>query len=303
MPFELPHRKHVEGELKRIARRQLRRGVEVLMKTDARTVGASVHEARRSVKKARAVIKTFRDAGARVPRTDRRRLKKASRKLAGLRDSAAILDTFDRLRKRNPKRLPEHTYGILRRALADACEKRERFARRDGVLESVASQLDKAQADAKGWKTPDMDVRALIDVMATSYRRSRRAMKRARQTHLSATLHEWRKELKIFWYQLRLVKRLTPGVAALVTDMKRLETELGEDRNLVVLAASLRSCPELKAMGTEVRAIDTLAVRMRQALRKRAFALGGRLHRRSPDDVRSWLRRLAKQEMARTMAA
>lgn len=303
MAFKLHQRKHIEDELRNTACRQLRRGSEALKQRDARAIGTSIHEARRSVKKARAVVKTLRDAGADVPRKDRRRLRKASRELSGLRDSAAIVDTFLRLRKRYPKRLAEHTYGILRRALLEARERGEGSARRDGILNHVASQLDKTQANAKRWKSPALDVPALIDVVALSYRRSRRAMKRARQTHRPATLHGWRKELKTLWYQLRLVKPLTPGVGPLVADVKRLETELGEDHNLVVLAATLRACSELKAMSGEVRQIDTLTVRMRQGLRRRVLAIGARLHHKKTRDFASWLRRLAGQAAAKPAAA
>jgi hypothetical protein len=130
MAFTLHQRKHIEDELRNTARRQLRRGSEALKQRDTRTLGTSVHEARRSVKKARAVVKTLREAGADVPRKDRRRLRKASRELSGLRDSAAIVDTFQRLRKRYPKRLAEHTYGILRRALLEARERGEKDASR-----------------------------------------------------------------------------------------------------------------------------------------------------------------------------
>lgn len=303
MSFELHQRKHIEDELRKITRRQLRRASEALKQTSAETIGTRVHEARRRVKKARAVVNTLREAGAHIPRKDRRRLRKASRELSGLRDSAAIVDTFDRLRRRYPKRLPEHTYGILRRALVEARDRRERCAGRDGILNHVANQLDKTRGDRKRWTAPALDVPALIDVVTVSYRRSRRAVKRARQTHLSATLHGWRKELKTLWYQLRLLKPLTRGVAPLVVDLKRLETELGEDHNLVVLAATLRACPELKAMSAEVRRIDALAARMRQGLRKRALALGGRLLRRTPDGFGSWLRWLAKQTVVRAAAA
>ena len=303
MSFELHQRKHIEDELLGFARRQLRRGTEALKKRDARTVGTGVHEARRCVKKARAIVKTLRDAGGDVARKDRRRLRKASRQLSGLRDSAAIVETFDRLRKRYPKRLAEHTFGILRRALLEARERQEECARRDGVLDRVANQLEKTRAHAKRWEAPDLDVRALIDVVAISYGRSRRAMRRARRTHLPATLHGWRKELKTMWYQLRLVKPLTPGVTPVVASLKRVETELGEDHNLIVLAATLRACSELKAMSAEVRQIDALAARMRHGLRTRAFAMGARLHRRAPDDFASWLRRLAEQAAVKTAAA
>ena len=73
------------------------------------------------------------------------------------------------------------------------------------------------------------------------------------------------------WYQLRLAKPLTIGVAPLIADLKRLETELGDEHDLVVLAATLRACRELRTMRADIRRIDRLAARMRQPLQRRAF--------------------------------
>jgi len=115
-------------------------------------------------------------------------------------------------------------------------------------------------------------------------------MKRARATGRSATLHRWRKELKTFWYQLRLARPLTTGVAPLLAELNRLQTELGDDHNLVVLGATLRGCRDLRSMRAEKQQIARLAVRMRQSVRRRAFALGRRLHVRKPEAFARWLR-------------
>jgi CHAD domain-containing protein len=130
----------------------------------------------------------------------------------------------------------------------------------------------------------------MVAVIAASYRRSRKAMKRARATGQSATLHRWRKELKTLWYQLRLATPLATGVAPLIPDLKRLETDLGDDHNLVVLAATLRGCRELRSMRAELRQIERLAARMRQPLRRRAFTLGRRVHGRKPQAFARWIR-------------
>ena len=106
----------------------------------------------------------------------------------------------------------------------------------------------------------------------------------------SATLHRWRKELKTLWYQLRLAKPLTTGVAPLIAELDRLETKLGDDHNLVVLEATLRGCRDLRSMRAEMRKIDRLAARMRQQLRRRAFALGRRFHARNAEAFARWLR-------------
>ncbi len=122
-------------------------------------------------------------------------------------------------------------------------------------------------------------------------------MKRARATGQSATRHRWRKELKTLWYQLRLAKSLTTGVAPLIADLKRLETELGDEHDLVVLAATLRACRDLRTMRADIRRIDRLAARMRQPLQRRAFALGRRVHLRKPKAFARWIRRSAKQPL------
>ena len=128
-------------------------------------------------------------------------------------------------------------------------------------------------------------------------------MKRARVTGQSATLHRWRKEVKTFWYQLRLARRLTTGVAPFIAELNRLETELGDDHNLVVLGATLRGCRDLPSMRAEMRQIDRLAARMRQPLRRRAFALGRRIHARKPAAFAHWLRASSKRARPQPVAA
>jgi len=51
---------------------------------------------------------------------DARRLGAVGRTLSILRDADAVIATFDHLRKRFPRRLPEHTYAIMRRELVRA---------------------------------------------------------------------------------------------------------------------------------------------------------------------------------------
>ncbi len=303
MSFELHHRKHMERELAKIVRRELRDSARGLTTSADSKFGSAVHESRKSVKKVRAVAGFLEQAGAKLPRKDRKRLKSAARALSRLRDSAAIIDTLDRVRRRYPKQLPEHSYGILRRGLVGARNREQARAQRDGIVDEAAERLAKTRKSAKGWTSPSIEVSAMVAVVAASYRRSRKAMRRARATGQSATLHRWRKELKTLWYQLRLAKPLTTGVAPLIADLKRLETELGDDHNLVVLGATLRACRDLRSMRAEIRQIDRLAARMRQPLRRRAFALGRRLYSRKPKAFARWIRKSAERPRPQQTAA
>ena len=303
MSFELHQRKHIEQELVRIVRRELRNAARAVTTSAGSKFDSAVHDSRKSVKKVRAVAACLEQTGAKLPRKDRKRLKSAARALSRLRDSAAIVDTFDRVRRRYPKQLSEHTYGILRRGLVGARNLEQSRGRRDGTVSEAVERLETTRKSAKQWASPSIDVSAIVAVVAVSYRRSRGAMKRAHATGQSATLHRWRKELKTLWYQLRLVKPLTTGVAPLVADLKRLETELGDDQNLVVLAAMLRGCRDLRTMRADIRRIDRLATRMRQLLRRRAFALGRRLYARQPKAFARWIRRSVKQPRPQQKAA
>jgi CHAD domain-containing protein len=242
-------------------------------------------------------------AGAKLPRRDRRRVKSAARALSRVRDTTAIIATFDRVRRRYPKQLPEHTYEVRRHGLVAARDRSEARARRDGVVAEAAEGLEKTRKSAKQWTSPSIKWPDLIAIVTVSYRRSRNAMRRARVTGQSATLHRWRKEVKTLWYRLRLAKPLTTGVAPLIAELNRLETELGDDHNLVVLAATLRGCGDLRSMRLEIRHIDRLAARMRHPLRRRAFALGRRLHVRQPEAFARWLRASFKRARPQQTAA
>jgi CHAD domain-containing protein len=167
----------------------------------------------------------------------------------------------------------------------------------------TAERLKKTRKSARKWTSPSIKSSGAIAIVAASYRRSRKAMKRARVTGQSATLHRWRKGLKTLWYQLRLARPLMTGVAALIAELKRLETELGDDHNLVVLAATLRGCRDLRSMRSEIREVDRLAARMRQPLRRRALALGRRIHLRKPEAFAPWLRASFKQARPQQTAA
>jgi hypothetical protein len=93
------------------------------------------------------------------------------------------------------------------------------------------------------------------------------------------------------------------GITRLIAELDRLETELGDDHNLVVLAATLRGCRDLRSMRAEIRQIDRLAARMRQSLRRRAFVIGRRLHVRRPEAFARRLRASVKQARPRRTAA
>ena len=66
MSFKLHHRKHIERELTKIVRRQLRNTAHALTTSEGSQFRSAVHESRKNVKKVRAVAAFLTQAGAKL---------------------------------------------------------------------------------------------------------------------------------------------------------------------------------------------------------------------------------------------
>ena len=81
-------------------------------------VDEAVHEARKSVKKARAVLSLVHHPLDGAYSKEVRRLRKAGRNRSLERDADVLVETFDRLRARYPSRLKGPAFTRVRRARA-----------------------------------------------------------------------------------------------------------------------------------------------------------------------------------------
>jgi len=102
MAFVLRPGREVGEELRKIARQELRRASTSLRGAKA---SSKVHDARKRVKKIRAVVKLMSEARDGEWTKSDRSLRTAGRLLSDLRDTDALVETLDGLRKRYPKRL------------------------------------------------------------------------------------------------------------------------------------------------------------------------------------------------------
>jgi CHAD domain-containing protein len=293
--FAIRQRRHLEDELRRIARTELRSARETLVKDGTGPSATTVHEARKSVKKVRAVVDVLEETGTRVRRRDRRRLRAAAHALSALRDREALIGAFDRLRRHFPRRLSEHTYGVIRRVLVQGKARADDEARHANLTVRVARRLDRMRRSITQWSLCSIDAKDLASAASRAYRQSRAGLKRAVSTRQSDETHRWRKRVKQLWYRLRLAQPLAPGYSALVGDLKRLEIWLGQDHDLFVLRTTLEGAPQLRSMSGDVARLTATTVEGQRQLRRKAFALGRRLHARKPKAFARALRRRSKR--------
>jgi CHAD domain-containing protein len=288
MATHLKPGKSIKRQLKRIMRTELRRASRRLRYDHSHE---AIHEGRKRVKKAEAVLRLLERIGFDAPRKDVKRLRSARHALSTSRDADVMIETFDRLRSRFPGRIPEHTSAIIRahllRAKADVADR----ARREGSELRAANKLRQTRRSVKQWSLPSIEASDLPAIIRRSFRASRKAMKRAQKAGDAAAFHRWRKRVKSLWYHLRLAQCLVSDLSGRIAGLKQLETHLGEEHNLAVLRSRLAAAPGLLNMRSEINEITAIAEVLQTELRRKALKLGTRLHAITPKQFAKDLRR------------
>ena len=268
--------------IRRLARDDIAAAVKALKRRPLTDV--AVHDARKHLKRARAMLRLLRPAlGRKTYRRENAALRDAARPLSAIRDAKVLLETFDGLVAR----------GWHPRNPAAALALRQWLdARREGLgratvnaprpLSGPLEALRAAHRRAAHWRTGRHGWSVLGPGFARAYRRSREALKHARAMRTPQSLHAWRRRTQSLWHMLRALQPLQPdSVAALSGQAHRLADCLGEHHDLTVLAGTLA----VLASSTDRAAVEGLMPlidRRRGALERRAFALGARLYRESP---------------------
>ena len=288
MAFKLDPKQPIRRGLKQVARRQLK-GAEEHLRQDRE---GDVHEARKSVKKVRAIVSLLEQAGARALDKDQRRLRAVGRTLSAVRDTDAMITTFDQLRADPQMRLSEHTSAVLRRHLVQTKTRVVEEALANQRLTHAADTLRAVRRSVKRWQVPAIDAPDLANLVKAGYRAGRKAMRRAHGDLNPSELHRWRKRVKTLWYQLRLAAPLAPALRGKIRRLKQLERWLGEDHNLSLLQATIGDDRDLRRrVPTAVREVVMRSRSQQTTLRRKSFALGERLLTERPKAFARDLRR------------
>ena len=199
-----------------------------------------------------------------------------------------------------PGQLPEPTYEILRRGLVAARDRREARARRDGVVAEAAERLEKTRKSARRVDIP-------VNHMA------RRDRDRHRLLSSESSRDETGARDGAVGDAAPLAQRgqnpLVSAAPGKTADDRRRSRSLPNSSDWKqhwvtttissFLGATLRGCRGFcNRCARTCRQVERLAARMPQPLRRRAFALGRRLHVRKPAAFARWLRASFKRARA-----
>ena len=291
MSYELRRHETLGDSLRRVCRKQIESAMAIA-RGEKETEGTPVHETRKRLKKARAALRLMRqEIGRGLFRRQDHCLRDVGRMISEIRDAEVRLQTVRQLQDVSHRR-GRALYRSLETILVLELENfmaafAEWQAQAVPMLASVLEMMNH-------WALDDLSVGELRCAVQCSYKRARRALAGARARPSVETFHELRREAKILWSQLRILRPVNQVVLQTVTDeLEAVGDLLGRAHDLSFLGQRLaaeRGQADWQKEGQQLLAV----IEVSQAdLQRCAAELAGRFFSERPRDfgdrVAAWL--------------
>ena len=210
MAFRLPFDRDLNESVRQIARDELTEAIRLLRDDYAEDPVTAVHEARKNLKKTRALLRLARAGlGKATYRGENAAIRDAARLISGARDADVMVQTVDLLAERDDARVSADELAALRSRVGHSTGDGPVL---DGTgpaavidaLTAVLERIDDWPLDCE-WETIGRGI-------SRAYRRGRNAFVEADVDPTTELLHDWRKRVKDLWYHQRLLTDAWPAV-------------------------------------------------------------------------------------------
>jgi CHAD domain-containing protein len=272
----------VPDEVRRVARGRIDHAIDELRGQTESSRAQAVHEARKDMKKLRALLRLVRvELGEDLYAHENACFRDTARQLAGVRDADVMILTLSDLEKRYGE-LP----GAARRLRPALVAHRFRVAAGSTrpAVQTAIDTLNEARARIDDWPLHSDGFEALEAGLRRGYRRGRRAWQAAEELPTPENMHEWRKRVKDLWYHLTLLEDAwRPVMTALADEAHELSDRLGDEHDVSVLIEwAHRHASALNGTDPILRGFDVIGASRRRDLQEEAFAYAARLYTDKP---------------------
>jgi hypothetical protein len=281
MAYRLKLKGLLAPEVRRIALEQIEMARAALLRPHDRAAG--VHDARRSLKRLRAMLRLVR------PALDEAWFKQSNRQLALLgqrlslsRDRDVMVVTLAKL-ENGAGGLPKAVADRLRHALTHP---QKTAGARANPNRSVATALRQAETLFSNARLRNVDIDRMADGLKQSYRKARAAFREAYDRPTDETFHTWRKRTQAHWRHMQLLGRGWPeSIGARAAEAKELSRLLGDDHDLAVLLRFAQDHAAGALSPDDLAALTAACVAGQRQLRERARPHGERLFAERPSQL------------------
>jgi CHAD domain-containing protein len=256
-------------------REHLGRAITDLQGKGASFDDGSVHEARKELKRARAMLRLLRDSiGDAAYRRANRRLRDAGRPLSRVRDAKVSLGVIAELFEDTEKPSRRKQLSALERELHREWQ-RARCELEAIDLRDVRRTIVSVLSHSRSWTAAgDERLRSGIERM---FRKARRAFARADADGSEKTLHESRKQTKYLAVAFDVLAGHRGHVRKQIERAKSIAHRLGDDHDLAVVRKKLRGS---RRSGSSCQALVAGIDERREKLQRKALKQGRRLYHR-----------------------
>jgi len=286
MSFRFNHNDNIATAARRVAEEYIARA-EGDLGGSGQELHAGIHDARKCLKKLRALLRLLRGPLGDIASQENQRCRTLGQALAPLRDASAMLETVDDLRVWYEAQMKAAPFQQLRSALEQRRERLFEEVDQGEAIVWVRSELAVMAAGLDDWPLPaDQDPHAFTDGLQRSYRRGRKALAAVHKCSDGENVHEWRKRTKYLWYELRLLRdSWKPVLKRWCKQLDRLGDLLGDHHDCVVMAATIDAIGA-EALGGERhrQALQAVVAARAGDLLSRALPIGERVWFESPGD-------------------
>jgi CHAD domain-containing protein len=279
--YKLQKDETVPDGVRRVAIGRLDHALEELRGKAGSSSEEAVHEARKDMKKLRALLRLVRgELGDDTYQRENETFRDVGRLLSDVRDADVLMATLDALLKHQPASVSEEAGAGLRRALANTGEGSHE---RSLVAAQAVHRLEGAWDRVVDWPLERDGFGALEDGLRTTYRRGHKAFERARSEPSADNMHEWRKRSKDLWYHHTLLANSWPEIVAPLGEQAHvLSDHLGDDHDLTVLETWVKDHTAEAGGLYSVQSFSEAIDARRGELQAHAFELGARLYAERP---------------------
>jgi CHAD domain-containing protein len=279
--FRIKSGRDISSEIRRIVLKQLDIAASELTSIGDPESDEAIHDARRRIKKIRAVIRLVRPVLDNTYSAIDADLGDVSRLLAPVADGQGVIDTLNELARRYRKILPRRTVTSIRFDLLDREKRIDAQAEADHVLQRAKTTLRAERTRVKRWHLSADGFPAIQRGLKTSVRHARDAMIAAWIHPTAIHYHVWRRRVKDHWFHVRLLEaRCGQRLISYQRRLEALDGVLGEYHNLILLREVLVSHTSLSRDDT-AQCLRVVA-RYQRTLRRHAQLLGARIYGEKP---------------------
>ena len=225
MAFEFDRRgEPVSRAARRIAGHLLRQAATQLSAQPT----PGIHEARKSIKKTRAILRLVRDSFDDFDETNTA-LRDIGRSIASSREAEVLPLTVAALGAGASETVRQAMARLVADATADPAASPASFS-------DAAGRLAALSAGASGWSIRAKGFGAIEGGLAEAWSQAIRTGRRSSRSDEPEALHEWRKRVKDHWYHARLLTPIWPAAMQTHATAVGIVTEhLGDCQDIEVL--------------------------------------------------------------------